>query len=512
MFAVHQYSYQNLVQILSDQSEASLQTVTSKSHTNFLDVYFCNIGAQTIVCETDYVDHDYLEDFIKYYVRCFQDYDRRCARLHFFKNSFDHHSFEKLIIDPEDIENELTPKTLQENYLGFIVLKPLPKTIIGRTCLSIYPHDNRRYFPITRDYSANLFGIELHVEHSLAYQEQDTVVAACATSALWSAFQGTGVLFHHKIPSPSEITDSATETLTRNSRAFPSNGLDAIEMARAIKNVGLEPYHVAARSEHITLSTIYAYLKAKIPIILGFLILDDDQKAIGKHAVAVTGYSLADEASPATLEGTEFNLKATAIDRIYVHDDQAGPFSRMINDGHHVRVKDGQELIDLWSLSTGFGGPKYENARAIPELLLIPLNPKIRIPFSYIHDLSIFIDALLRQMFDGKEIVLDIYASTINDIKTDVFNNSAVDDIQRSNLLLKSMPKHIWKAQVSISGQVAFDLLFDATDIEQGDFFVACICYDVKICNELKQNFSHPLFDEDRFDDIRSVIDWFRNI
>ena len=35
----------------------------------------------------------------------------------------------------------------------------MPKTIIGRTCLATYPHDGRRYFPITRSYAVNLFGI-----------------------------------------------------------------------------------------------------------------------------------------------------------------------------------------------------------------------------------------------------------------------------------------------------------------------------------------------------------------
>ncbi|MCX4192582.1 hypothetical protein [Methylophaga sp. OBS1] len=512
MFEVHKYSIDNLVAILSAHTEASTQTVLNKSHTTFLDGYFGNIGAKTIVCETEYVDHDYLEDFIKYYVRCFQGYNRRCARLHFFRNTFEHASFNSLITSPENTENELTPKILQDNYLGFIVLKPLPRTIIGRTCLTIYPHDNRRYFPITREYSANLFGMELRVKHSLAYQEQDTVVAACATSALWSAFQGTGILFHHKIPSPSEITDSATETLTRNSRAFPSNGLDAIEMARAIKNVGLEPYHVAAGNEHITIGTIYAYLKAKIPIILGFWIVDDHQQFIGKHAVAVTGYSLNDAAHPKSLQGADFNLKATAIDKLYVHDDQVGPFSRMLNDGQSVRVNNGQLIKDVWSLSSGYGQPTIKNARAVPDLLLVPLNPKIRIPFSEIHDLAIEIDSLLKQIFVGRNIVWDIFASTINEIKTDIFNNSSVSAAERNRLLLQSMPKHIWKAQVTISDLIAFDLLFDATDIEQGDSFVACICYDKNTCDEVKQGFSDSLFDEEQFERFRSIIDWFRAI
>jgi len=76
-------------------------------------------------------------------------------------------------------------KQLDSNYLGFMVLKPLPQTIVGRTCFKTYPDDgNRRHFPTLHKYSSNLFGLPLTV-NSLAYQEQDKVVAACATSALW---------------------------------------------------------------------------------------------------------------------------------------------------------------------------------------------------------------------------------------------------------------------------------------------------------------------------------------
>src|SRR5262249_17736969 len=98
---------------------------------------------------------------------------------------------------------------------------PLPRTIVGRTCLKTYPHDSRRDFPITRDYEANLFGMPLRVE-SLAFQEQDSVAAACATSALWSAFHGTGKQFQHPIPSPVEISKAATAHLPLDTRTFPN--------------------------------------------------------------------------------------------------------------------------------------------------------------------------------------------------------------------------------------------------------------------------------------------------
>jgi len=44
---------------------------------------------KTILVEKEYVDRDYILDFSNFYVRCFEDYSRKCKRLHFFKNEFD---------------------------------------------------------------------------------------------------------------------------------------------------------------------------------------------------------------------------------------------------------------------------------------------------------------------------------------------------------------------------------------------------------------------------------------
>ncbi len=96
--------------------------------------------------------------------------------------------------------------------------------------MKTYPKGKRRHYPATRRYDAHLLGLELAVE-SLAFQEQDTVAAACATSALWSVLQGTGVLYHHAITSPVEITKNATEHVRDASREFPNYGLYPVQMA-----------------------------------------------------------------------------------------------------------------------------------------------------------------------------------------------------------------------------------------------------------------------------------------
>ena len=65
-----------------------------------------------------------------YYVKCFQAYPRRCVRLHFFETIFDEHKLKSLILS--DLP-EVEVTAIRESYLGFVVGRPLPEAIIGRT-------------------------------------------------------------------------------------------------------------------------------------------------------------------------------------------------------------------------------------------------------------------------------------------------------------------------------------------------------------------------------------------
>ncbi len=447
---VHEYSFERLLDLFASVSGASLQAIEAKLHSVYFREYFNCIGAKTIVVEREYVDRDYLEDYAEYYVRCFRDYPRKYVRLHFFRLAFSSEDFENCLLGKS---GQADHESLQTDYLGFIVLKPLPRTIIGRTCLVTYPGEGRRHFPATRCYAANLFGLSLKVHHSLAFQEQDSVVAACATSALWSIFQATGQIFQHPIPSPSAITNTATEILTKDQRALPSKGLNSTEMAQAIKRVGLEPYAVNASYHYHLKATLYAYLRAKIPMMFGFGLYDTSYpqaRFFGKHAVAITGYSLGHEqADP--LERTTFLLTATRIDKIYVHDDQVGPFSRMVFDNQMLEYPDRDgikvepSILTSWLGANGAIGGK----RAISEILLIPVYHKIRIPFGVIHDLVLEFDFFLKQViaaivpslsWESKKLEWDIFLSSVNDLKTELINSDRLDEGGRRDVLLQSLP------------------------------------------------------------------------
>lgn len=473
-YLVIPYGPETLTQCLADSSLASAETVRGKLHYRYFSDYFSELDAKTIVVESSYVDHDYLEDYAAYYVRCFESYKRCTTRLHFFSLEFTEQDFRDALTNTGAL---LSPQLLQERYLGFVVVKPLPLTIVGRTCLKTYPSaSGRREFPILRKFAVNLFGISLEID-SLAYQEQDTVVAACATSALWSCFQGTGKLFQHAIPSPVEITKAATRHVPENlpvnsARALPNSGLTATQMALAVRDVGLEPYLVGTPTTHpyVLNSTLYAYLRGKMPSILtiGLVdVLDGQERFMGGHAVAVTGYSLGKE-QPEPFGPSGFLLRASRIDKIYAHDDQVGPFARM----EHA-YSTGPYLATSWQ------GHGVVEAR--PIFLLLPLYNKIRIPFETIHDAILVVDSVLenaRQLAfpDMERPEWDIYLTTVSEFKEDVLDSmrpllgQAVEETLTANL-----PRFLWRATARCGGEHHLDLLFDATGIAQQQLLVHAV-------------------------------------
>ena len=483
-FEVFEYHIDKLSEILAEKSEASLKDINKKLHRHYFENYFNGIGARTIIVENDYIDRDFLDDYAEYYVKCFKRYRRKCTRLHFFKASLSSEDLDALLSSGPD---DLSESKFQEAYLGFIVVIPLPQTVIGRTCLKAYPSDSgRRNFPILRPYQANLFGLPLQI-NSLAFQEQDRVVAACATSALWSVFHGTGMLFQHSIPSPVKITKTATDNFPIEDRAIPSHGLNYAQMAYVIRSVGLEPMLVDVRNHYILKSTLYAYLKGSIPLIMGINLYDVTGKKIGfmgKHAVAITGYSLGlSEAEPFPNIG--FLLRASRIDKIYVHDDQVGPFARMKFDGKKVALDQGKVASISTSWRGDNGNGPIGSARAVAECVLIPIYHKLRITFKTIHDSVLFFDLFFEELRKkgflpslAQRIEWEIYFTTINKLKKDLFNSKALNGSYRKNALTESMPRFIWRATAYTKDGPVLDLLFDATDIEQGNFFLRAIEYD----------------------------------
>lgn len=502
-YEVIPYASDGLTQLLSPFSDAS-----QKTHCHYLKRYLDFLDAKTIVVENEYIDRDYLEDYAAYYARCFKRYDRRCRRLHFFSDSFDRDAFSSYL---RSADSRLNAAFLQECYLGFLVTRPMPSSVIGRTCLKTYASEGgRRHFPCLTTYSCNLFGTPLIIR-SLAFQEQDRAVSACATSALWSVFHKTGRIFQHSIPSPAEITRSANDRFPLESRGFPSTGLTPQQMAGAIRSIGLEPYAVRISNMQLLRNVLYAYGHMGIPSLLLFSLWNVSGSAgpvlRGRHAVTMTGYGLSGSAGSC---GEIRTCRAMRMDKMYVHDDQVGPFAKMILDESTLRSSDGKTIgVSIDSA--------WRDCRAVPHTIIVPLYHKIRIPFEAVSQsveefasfLNSIASALGGQAFN--ELEWDIYLTDINELRADLLNEKNIQGESLEKAMTQCWPRFLWRSTLFRSGRPALDLIFDATDIEQGCFFFTAIDYDPVLSGILNQVLRMSATEAAlKGTSAWQIVDWFR--
>jgi hypothetical protein len=509
-FAVQPYTGKgSILTVLKKQKGKLLinQQTIYNSRFNYLESYFEKIGVKAIIYEFEYNDKEYIEDFSNYYCRSFKDYPKKCVRLHFFTIDITYSAFEIFI--KTYVPDKKDPKKgnpYYDFYAGFAVLRPIPLTLFGRTCLKTYIEEKedggKRCYPTTRDYKTHLFGIEFSVK-SIAFQEQDNAVSACATTALWVAFHGTARLFEHLIPTPYEITLNASKYMMPNNRKqIPySEGLKPYEMTCAIIQQGLQSFETQPGDTNYCKAKIYAYLKCGIPVITGMKLYEktsdkdwnnedlESAEIKGRHAVTAVGYDYyPNRLLELCKDEKNLCLVSSSMQQIYVHDDQIGAFAKMI-----FEQDENAKYVDLESSWANFNDDyKDKDMRFRINVLMFPLYHKIRIRFDKIY--SIINDfsskALSPRPF---RIIWDIYLTTVCDFKQEIrqYDDELFEKDIKLKILTNNYPRYIWVADARIvnnediltddNNQLRkpdFALYFDATDMDNSDIFLFALHFD----------------------------------
>lgn len=472
---VLQFTEDNFAEALTNKF-TSVEVIKSKNHFGYFLKYLKNqsLNAQTILLEEDYVSKDFLLDYATYYAFCFKKYPKFCKRIHFFSKAFTKEEFDRLIIDKEESE-----KILWKSYLGFIVVKPIPVTVIGFTILKPYdfkPTFGSRNIWGLREYKVHLCGHE-HVVKSLVFQEQDSVLAACATTAIWTMLSKAAVDFHTLLKSPSEITTDTDNVAPDGSRLFPNKGLNLLQLCQAILHSGLvsevkQPDLTIFDADgkktdevvscHYLKKILNAYSPLGVPVIL--IILVPNEETPGLHAVTVSGYKQKAPEPIPPKDGITF--LADNIEKIYAHDDQWGPFVKI-------------EFIDDHKIKTPWTDSDPAHTPTLIERIIVPVYPKVRISYEDIEILVLGLDAIFTLFFGSKiiqDLVWDIKIIYSEKLKDEI-HTSSLSDPEKVKLVTKSMPRFIWLATCYISEFKIFEFSFDATDVSAGMIGEDVMCY-----------------------------------
>ena len=126
-------------------------------------------AARTVVIETRYIDADYRSEYSAYYSKAFADIDDSTHRLHFFTSE----------IEEEQIWN-LPDKP---GYLGYVIVRPSPSGMVGRSILRP-PPELRAWVRTAIREPVSFFGQRLTVE-GVPFMSQDTQLGRCAHAATW---------------------------------------------------------------------------------------------------------------------------------------------------------------------------------------------------------------------------------------------------------------------------------------------------------------------------------------
>lgn len=515
MLAVHKYL--SLLKLIEQIAE--YKNFTNSTQIKSIEKYLKELDTQSYVIEENYTDAGYLVDYSNYYSRCHTEYKRLATRIHFFsgqKNDID--DFISKIIqnlsDHTDPSEKFIDNTnsLNKLYLGFLVIKPLPETLIGRTCLAVYPkRDTKkhrlRHYPILRDYGVSLYGIRLSVE-SIAFQQQDRETAACATAAVWFALHGSPRnITTEAIPSPYEITNKSNNIYSKKSlgdisRRFPTSGLTLEQIEFYLRSHEFDCIVCGINPEESTdklKDYLATYVKGGHPmIVVGRVYATNDisqgYSFIGNHAVTALGYGEQEK----NISGAEYSK----IEKLYAHDDNIGPFASYhftdVNSDGFLKILENQnsELITWERKIKGYlaneSGLRNGNQFYrifVPCYFLIPINHKIRLPSE---PLSAFVKHLVTYFKKTKmdisendcaldlswRLELEQYDAT----KSHFLKSSKIPYDKKTLLLVERMPKYIWRLQFfSIADNnrsEAIDILFDATDISQSVGVLALVAYD----------------------------------
>ena len=241
-------------------------------------------------------------------------------------------------------------RRLRDAYLGFVVVRPIPASPLGRTVLAWYPDARAASLPRvvapSREYACHLGGMRLTVQ-GLAWQQQDTAVGACATIALWSMLHSSALDGQHALPTTASVTQSAHRTAPFGKRVFPNAGLNIQQLCEAIKEHGLSPVVIpgdivragegGAHQPRFSRERFAASCAAMIRSGYPTLVLGD--LAGGGHATCAVGFRSA--APPLALQGTVVHHDAD-IPYFYIHDDNLGPsvrFSISVDQDGAVNLK-----------------------------------------------------------------------------------------------------------------------------------------------------------------------------
>lgn len=400
----------------------------------------------TIIAETDYIDKTYRDLYYHFYSTKLRSFEKNCVRL----------SFCNSLVDDTITHTENDIKKLKDNYLGFVVLRPLGQSCIGRNVISpkALKSAGGNLLLCKTSVDSTVLGNKVSV-CGFPHSSQDGEMMTCAETTIWAIMSYLANRYNiYSLPLGHNILASLTDSSYE--RQTPSRGLNFQQISLSLQNQGLA-CRVYDKDNPKFKEILSCYIESGIPLALCI-----ESRNFG-HAVACIGRKAIDR-NAVTLQSVVVNGHTyfewnKCIDEFVVNDDNATCY----------------QVMNYTDPCSYYGHSDWSGMEITH--FVAPLHQKIYL------DAEIAIEAALNLVnlygYDDDSVIRTFLTSS-RSYREYIMSNNCFSEIQKQAFVELDMPKFIWVTEISNetsfkASQVNDIILMDATSGQQDIMYNAII-------------------------------------
>lgn len=434
-----------IVQGMKDQfgwDETTADNKTTKLENKYFSVLIPNLA---VVVEYPYVDKVFRNSYYRYYSGKAKQVSRDCIRLSFFIDT-----------DPSIAGNPMIHEIWEQQYRGFMILRPTELNIVGRNAISPDIYIENNFLICKTEIPASVNGLKVEVE-AFPASSQDSETMVCAETAVWATMEYFGNRYAEYSPvRPSHIIKLLKNQIS--SRQLPSSGLTSEQICYLFKNMNFQPILRPVYDDASDYGMISSFVESGIPVVLSITNYVDETYPLADriaHAILCIGHEKLTEDSVNDVGSVADNgfsiVDYDNIKKKFVYIDDNYPAYRM----DYLTTPADSYPVKKWKdCRIRFASyPLYE------KILLMPYSVKY-MATNFLH--------YLKGVDDGREITLRTFLASSRSYKDYVCRNN-MPNRMRELILNLYLPKFIWVVELSTRKGLLENysdglLIFDSTE------------------------------------------------
>ncbi|GAB3923508.1 hypothetical protein [Larkinella terrae] len=415
-----------------------------------LRLYLDQLKDNIWICvESPYVDRIYRDSYYHYYASKLGSYPKDCIRLSFFD----------VPIDESHFRNQDQRTFLQEHYLGFLVVRPTFRNLIGRNIISPKALKDSNIQVCLAKYSVTVNSIKLEI-WGFPHSSQDIETITCAQTTIWSIMEYFSQRYADYRPVLPSTIVKRLENLSVE-RQMPATGLSIEQISFVLKEFDFGPriYHEDKYPKDFA-ELVSCYVESGIPIVVA---IQNRNKSVGHALLCIGRQIVTKEYIKKNLKYEEFKLPTGTIqlmdldklpkDFVFI-DDNLAPYAQ----------------ATLSRPASNYVSKEWHSCKLVA--FVAPLYKRVYLEAyeakKYLKSLfSIGIISIQGQ----HEVILRFFLTSSRSYKNWVATDAVMGEVLKEIILAVALPKFIWVGELTNSTLLEADqangiVLLDATEAD----------------------------------------------